>query len=69
MAFILRISLCPTLSEGVLVGGDEVHDPAHARLRQQRLLVEVDDPRVVLQNVPVRRKVMISLGASQAWPN
>ena len=60
LAFILRsVSVRPTLPEGVLVGGDEVHDSSDARLRQQRLLVEVDDPGVILQDVPAGRKVMV----------
>ena len=42
-----------TLTKGMFVGRYEVHDPADTGLGEQGLLVEVDDPGVVLQDVVV----------------
>ena len=42
-----------TLTKWMLVRRYEVHDASHAGLREKGLLVEVDDPGVVLQDVLV----------------
>ena len=42
-----------TLTKGMLVDRYEVHDPTDTGLGEQGLLVEVDDPGVVLQDVLV----------------
>ena len=50
---ILTMFIENTLTKGMFVGRYEVHDPADTGLGEQGLLVEVDDPGVVLQDVVV----------------